>query len=103
MEVDRINYWITEVCYEDNHIHSVKIYRDSDLAYGLEETWTVEAVADKINNGYNISTMLNKNGRWIAGARVEVVTVGETSYIQTEMDASLENNLENLPKFRYKV
>ena len=99
MEIDRINYWISAVCYKDNHIHSVKIYRDSDLAYGLEETWTEEMVVDKINNGYNICTLMNKNGRWIAGARVKVVNVGVISYIRTDSDVSAEDNLENLPQF----
>jgi hypothetical protein len=99
MVIDRISYWISKVCYKDNHIHSVKIYRDSDLAYGLEETWTEEMVVDKINKGYNISTIMNNNGRWIAGARVKVVNIGVISYIQTDKDTSAEDNLENLPKF----
>lgn len=99
MEIDRINYWISEVCYKDNHIHSVRIYRDSDLAYGLDETWTVKEVIAKINNGYNISTIILKDNRWVAGARIEVVNLGDTSYIRTDRDASAEDNLENLPKF----
>ncbi len=99
MEIDRINYWISKVCYKDNRIHSVKIYRDSDLAYGLEETWTEEMVIDKINNGYNISTLMKKNDKWIAGARVKVVNIGVISYIRTDSDESDEDNLENLPKF----
>ncbi len=99
MEIDRINYWISEVCYKDGHIHSVRIYRDSDLAYGLDETWTEQEVIDKINNGYNIFTIINKNGLWERGARIKIVTVGSTSYIQTERDQSAEDNLENLPKF----
>lgn len=56
-------------------------------------------VVDKINNGYNISTMMNKDGKWIAGARVKVVNIGVISYIRTDKDASAEDNLENLPKF----
>ena len=99
MEIERINYWISAVCYKNNHIHSVKIYRDSDLSYGLEEIWTEEMVVDKINKGYNINTIMNKNDRWIAGARVKVVNIGEISYIRTERDASAEDNLENLPQF----
>ena len=99
MEIDRINYWISKVCYKDNLIYSVKIYRDSDLAYGLEETWTQEMVIDKINNGYNISTLMKKNDKWIAGARVKVVNIGVISYIRTDSDESDEDNLENLPKF----
>jgi hypothetical protein len=99
MGIDRINYWISKVCYKDNHLHSVIIYRDSDLAYGLEETWTEEMVVDKINDGYNISTIMNRNGRWVAGARVKVVNIGVISYIQTDRAASADDNLENLPKF----
>lgn len=99
MAVDRINYWISEVCYKDSHIHSVRIYRDSELAYGLDETWTEQEVIDKINKGYNINTIINKNGLWQSGARVEVVNVGEISYIRTDRNDSAEDNLENLPKF----
>jgi Protein of unknown function (DUF3892) len=97
--VDKVNYWISEVCYKDNHIYSVRIYEDSQVAYGLEETWTVNSVIDTINKGYNISTMINKNGIWQAGAKVEVVNIEGTSYIRTDKDASAEDSLENLPKF----
>jgi hypothetical protein len=97
--VDRINYWITEVCFKDNHIDSVRIYKDSDIAYGLIEEWTLQSVIDKINNGYNINTMILKDDRWYSGARVEVVNLKGTSYIQTDCDPSAEFYLENLPKF----
>jgi hypothetical protein len=96
---DKVNYWITEVCYKDNHIESVRIYKDSHVAYGLEETWTLKSVIETINKGYNISTMINKNGIWQAGAKVEVVNMKGTSYIHTDRDSSAEDNLENLPKF----
>jgi hypothetical protein len=96
---DKVDYWISEVCYKDNHIDSVRIYKDSDIAYGLEETWTVTSVIDTINNGNNISTMINKNGIWCAGANVEVVNIAGTNYIRTDRDESAEDNLENLPKF----
>ena len=97
--VDKVTYWITEVCYKDNHIESVRIYKDSHVAYGLEETWTLKSVIDTINNGYNIGTMISKDGRWYAGAKVEVVNLKGTSYIRTDVDSSAEDNLENLPKF----
>ena len=71
---DKVDYWISEVCYKDNHIDSVRIYKDSNIAYGLEETWAVKSVIDTINNGYNISTMINRKGRLCAGANVEVLT-----------------------------
>jgi len=96
---DKVDYWISEVCYKNNHIDSVRIYKDSDIVYGLEEIWTVKSVIDTINNGYNVSTMINKNGRWFAGANVEVVNLYGTNYIRTDRDASAEDNLENLPKF----
>lgn len=99
MEIDRINYWISEVCIKDNHIHSVRIYRDSELAYGLDQTWTVKQVIDTINKGYNINTIVNVNGRWQSGARVKVVTIGGSSFITTDRDESASDNLENLPKF----
>jgi hypothetical protein len=97
--MEKVHYWISEVCYKDKHIDRVRIYKDSHVAYGLEETWSVKSVIDTIKNGYNISTMVNKNGIWQAGAKVEVVNIGETSYIQTDRDQSAEDNLENLPKF----
>jgi len=43
--------------------------------------------------------MILKDGRWYSGARVEVVNLKETSYIQTDCDPSTEFYLENLPKF----
>ena len=54
---------------------------------------------DKINSGYNISTMIKKNDRWFAGARVEIVNLKGTSYIRTNCDSTVDYNLENLPKF----
>ena len=55
--VDKVDYWISEVCYRDDHIKSVKIYKDNEVAYGLENTWTVTAVVDTINKGYNINNL----------------------------------------------
>lgn len=97
--VDKVDYWISEVCYKDNHIESVRIYKDNEVVYGLEETWTVTSVIDTINEGNNISTMIKKNGRWCAGAKVEVVDLKGTNYIRTDRDSSAKDNLENLPKF----
>ena len=97
--VDKVNYWISEVCYKDNHIESVRIYKDSEVVYGLEKTWTVTAVIDTINKGYNIGTMIKKEGRWCGGAIVEVFNIGGTEYIRTDGDSSAEDSLENLPKF----
>lgn len=99
MEIDRINYWISEVCIKDNHIHKVRIYRDSELPYGLDQTWNVQQVIDTINKGYNINTIINVNGRWQCGARVKVMNIGGNRFITTERDESAQDNLENLPKF----
>jgi hypothetical protein len=97
--VDKVHYWISEVCYKDNHIESVRIYKDSEVVYGLEKTWTVTAVIDIINKGYNIGTMIKKEGRWCAGAIIEVVNIDGTECIWTDKDSSAEDNLENLPRF----
>ena len=97
--VDKVHYWISEVCYKDNHIESVRIYEASEVVYGLEKTWNVTSVIDTINKGYNIFTMIKKNGIWCGGAKVEVVNIKGTEYIRTDRDSSAEDNLENLPKF----
>ena len=97
--VDKVDYWISEVCYKDNHIESVRIYKDSEVVYGLEKTWTVTTVIDTINKGYNIGTIIKKEGRWCAGAIIEVVNIDGTECIRTDKDSSAEDNLENLPRF----
>jgi len=94
-------YWISEVCYnpQKTHISSVKIYQDGHISSGNHSIWSRQNVVTAIKNGHDIWTMTKERGKWIKGAKVQIVPVEGTEYIKTVNDSTPKDNLGNLPKF----
>lgn len=96
-----VDYWISEVCYNSRktHIDSVKIYKQGSVSPGNHSIWSRQNVVAELRSGYNIWTMTKENGKWISGAKVQIVNVGGTEHIKTVRDSTPKDNLGNLPKF----
>jgi hypothetical protein len=102
MSTKLADYYITEVRYNPEHAHivKVKLHPDSSGTVGSEYEWTRTDVVNALQNSKSFITIL-KNGttQWRKGEDVRVVTINGTKYIRTDANSKDSDNLGNLPEF----
>lgn len=102
MSTKLADYYITNVRYNTEHTHivKVKLHPDNSGTVGSEYEWTRTDVVNTLQNGKTFITVV-KNGtnQWTKGEDVRVVTINGTKYIRTDANSKASDNLGNLPEF----
>jgi len=96
------DYCISEVSYnvEHTHIVKVKVCEDLDDTLGNTAEWTRFEVVSSIGQGNSFVTIYkNSDGKYNKGEDVQIVTVNGTKYIRTDANSKEADNLGKLPEF----
>lgn len=102
MSTKLADYYITEVRYnaEHSHIVRVKLHPDNSGYVGTQYEWARVEVVNALQNGQTFITIVkNGDNQWRKGEDVRVITVNATKYIRTDANSKASDNLGNLPEF----
>lgn len=95
-------YYVSAVSYnsDNTHIAKLRVYAVNKETGRFNENrfedLTRPQVIDLIRKNKSFSTILKKDGKWILGAKLEIISV-TTDYLKTKNDSSTKDNLESLP------
>jgi hypothetical protein len=97
------NYHVTKVKYnsDDTHIQKLHVHEigsDGKWFPGKPTEISRPQAVEKIKAGSKFTTVFQRDGKWVAGAALEVISV-ETEYLKTKKDRTTRDNLESLPTF----
>lgn len=96
------DYCISEVRYNTEHTHivKVKVYPDLGDTLGDVTEWTRLDVVNSIGQGKSFVTIYkNPEGKFKKGEDVRIITVSGTKYIRTDANSKAADNLGKLPEF----
>lgn len=96
------DYCISEVRYNTEHTHivKVKVYPDLGDTLGNITELTRLEVVNSIGQGKSFVTIYrNSEGKFNKGEDVRIITVSGTKYIRTDANSKAADNLGNLPEF----
>jgi hypothetical protein len=99
--------YIVAIRRRNNHIVEVQVKDNLIINGGLlasligsPVTYTKDDIVVKINNGLDVFTAYEENGKWIHGAKVRCYKDTQNFwFLKTDVDNSRKDNLDNLPKF----
>ncbi len=99
--MSNVDWWVHEVSYDDDHsrIVSVKAKPVIDGRLGADQIQTRQTVVAAIISGRVYWTMVLKDGKWVSGAKIEVVPIESEQFLKTEPNNVKEDNLGELPEF----
>ncbi len=96
------DYLISEVRYdsEHNHIVKVKVHEDKDNSVGAASEWSRSEVIAAIKRGKKfITTTKDSKGKLLKGQEVHIIKVKGVEYLRTDQNTMASDNLGNLPEF----
>ena len=96
------DYCISEVSYNSEHTHIVKVSAREDKgdSLGSPSDWTRSQVVSALETNKTFITVTKGNdGKYIKGEDVRIITVNGVKYIRTDANSTAADNLGNLPEF----
>lgn len=92
--------WITGVKYNaaETQIVAVEVRADQGGTMGLPTRATRGDVIAAIDRGTSYVTAYERQGRWIRGEDVRIVSIGHERFLRTDRNAVRADNLGNLPR-----
>lgn len=88
--------WFSHIPHK--HISDALLHKDNDTTVENGVKKTRQEIVTLIKAGKTIYTMKwnYASANWSRGAKVEIMTVGNTDYLRTHKDATTADNLDNM-------
>lgn len=101
MAIKWADYLISKVRYDydKSYITDLFVHKDNGDNVGAGQILSRERVIRLILGGTSFNTIYANNGKWINGAEVRIISVGDKKYLRTDSNRIKKDNLGELPEF----